>query len=58
MPIHELECRKCGYKQEKLMLKSGSPLLFCPKCKVLMHRVMAASNFILKGDCWAKDRYK
>ena len=56
MAIHEFECPKCGHKEERLILSNDNRPL-CPKCLILLDKIISLSNFILKGNCWAKDNY-
>jgi len=55
VPIYEFEC-VCGNKLEKLF-KTPVETIECPSCNRKMTRVLSASNFQLKGKCWAKDNY-
>lgn len=56
MPIYAYECLACGEKDERLQ-RYDDPPPNCPACKEPMHRRIAVSNFTLKGDGWARDRY-
>lgn len=57
MPIRELECRKCKTLKEVITSMDDPCIKFCDKCGQLLHRVISASSFHLKGGGWAKDNY-
>jgi len=57
MPVYDFEC-ECGRKRtEFFKLKKVPKTLPCSKCKKDMKRVISSTNFILKGEGWAKDGY-
>ena len=58
MPIRELQCRKCKILKEVIVPVDDPCIEFCDKCGRILHIVISASNFHLKGKCWAKDGYK
>ncbi len=60
MPIHEFKCPICGHKEDQLIMHGDSENIFCAECKDMDHTMvkeLSSSNFILKGNCWAKDGY-
>lgn len=56
MPLYRLLCKDCGKTIERLC-KVDEPVR-CRKCGKAMKRLPTQTNFILKGDGWAKDNYK
>jgi putative FmdB family regulatory protein len=60
MPMYDYQCHKCGHSFEE-----HRPIAFrdkeypCSNCKKgVSVRVLAGKlNFVLKGDCWARDGY-
>jgi len=49
MPIYEYECKKCGYRFERLQTMKEEPITSCPKCRGEVHRLISASGgFIFK----------
>lgn len=59
MPIYIYECPKCKTQKEIFHTSSGTgPITWwCNRCNVEAKRIIAPTNFVLKGDGWAKDNY-
>ena len=60
MPMYLYKCQSCQHSFEELLLRFSDPdPEKCENCKAkgTVKRVMGASNFALKGSCWAKDGY-
>lgn len=54
MPIYEYKC-ECGLEIDKPIKNYNPPkTIKCPKCKKRASRVVALTNFELKGDGWSK----
>lgn len=53
MPIYEVKCQKCGFSGEVIRSFVGA----CNMCGGDLEQVVAATNFKLVGDGWAKDGY-
>ena len=56
MPMYEYECPKCHLTKEEIV-RNADEEVQCPECGELMKRMVAKSNFALKGRGWAKDGY-
>ena len=54
MPIYNFECSKCGGKLRVLQKLNDPPPKCCGK---ETKKVMAPSNFVLKGKGWFRDGY-
>lgn len=59
MPLYEFKCKKCKYKESRIMLVSDNKEILCPKCFEKME-LEFPKNVCLKfvGNGWAKDGYK
>ena len=55
--LYDYECIECKYLMEVEMKITENKTIKCPKCNENMKRIITNGNFILKGDCWAKDNY-
>ncbi len=55
MPIYEFQCGECGTKMECLQ-KFDDPVPVCG-CGHVMHKLISASTFHLKGDGWYATDY-
>ena len=60
MPTYIYLCEKHGEFEYNHSMESS--LEECPQCKdnneiTPVKRLIASANFILKGSCWAKDKY-
>ena len=55
MPIYEYYCQKCGKTTESIE-KLDTDYVVC-ECDYVANRIVSATNFKLKGSCWAKDNY-
>ena len=58
MPVYEYRCDACSATIEAvrpLVDRDDTPR--CPKCARLTRRVISSTNFVLRGDGWAKDGY-
>jgi putative FmdB family regulatory protein len=56
MPTYEYECSK-GHHFEVEQSINDEPLKRCKVCRAKVHRLISASNFILKGSGWYADGY-
>jgi len=56
MPTYEYECTK-GHVFEVEQSITAEPLKRCKVCRAKVHRLISASNFILKGSGWYADGY-
>lgn len=63
MPMYEYKCER-GHVFEQIQKFSDAPIEICPipvgenaKCGTKSKRVMAVSNFALKGAGWYRDGY-
>ena len=56
MPVYVYECPKCK-KTAEIMSAWTQDGVKCMDCKIKMKRIIAPTNFILKGSGWAKDGY-
>jgi putative FmdB family regulatory protein len=41
MPTYEYECEKCGHRFEIVQKMSDASLTQCPKCNMMIHRVLS-----------------
>jgi len=57
MPTYEYRCNKCREDFEVVQRITEDPLKECPKCGEPVERLIAATNFILKGGGWYKSDY-
>ncbi|TNF46500.1 zinc ribbon domain-containing protein [bacterium] len=57
MPTYEYRCDKCGNEFEAIQKITDDPLKSCTKCGGQVQRLIAATNFILKGGGWYKTDY-
>jgi len=59
MPTYHYACNVCKHEFEAEQSIKDEPLLECPLCRVCaLYRLIYPSEFVLKGDCWAKDGYE
>lgn len=55
---YEYHCAVCNHDFEATQSIKDDPHAECPKCKVVSNkRLISCTNFVLKGDGWAKDLY-
>lgn len=54
MPLYEYECRKCGYRFEKIQKFSDPTPRTCPQCKTKgkIQRLPSAPAIQFKGSGW------
>jgi putative FmdB family regulatory protein len=57
MPTYEYRCSKCKKEFEVVQRITDDPLKECTKCGGPVERLIAATNFILKGSGWYKSDY-
>jgi len=59
MATYDYKCDECGHEFECDHPISKEPGADCPQCgKFTSHRLISGgSNFVLKGEGWAKDLY-
>lgn len=57
MPTYEYQCEKCGHQFEVSQRITEDPVEVCTKCDGHVKRLIAATNFILKGSGWYKTDY-
>lgn len=57
MKIFDYECERCNFLLEDVYVHDENELHNCTICHKPMKRLPAIVRFVLKGDCWAKDRY-
>ena len=57
MPTYEYRCSKCKKEFEVVQRITDDPLKKCTKCGGPVERLIAATNFILKGSGWYKSDY-
>jgi putative FmdB family regulatory protein len=57
MPTYEYRCDECGNEFEAIQKITEDPLKSCSKCGGQVQRLIAATNFILKGSGWYKTDY-
>jgi len=57
MPTYEYRCSKCQKEFEVFQRITDDPVNECPKCGGSVERLIAATNFILKGNGWYKSDY-
>ncbi len=57
MPTYEYRCSKCKKDFEVSQKITDDPLSDCPHCGGSVERLIAATNFILKGSGWYKSDY-
>lgn len=59
MPTYEYQCKKCGYRFEKLQSISARPVRRCPKCKGSVERLLGVgAGVIFKGSGFYETDYK
>lgn len=52
------ECTTCKNEFEIEQSIKATPMTTCPSCSNdTLKRLITNGNFVLKGDCWAKDLY-
>ena len=56
MPTYDYECSK-GHQFEAQQPITDEPLERCTICGAKAHRLISATNFILKGSGWYSDGY-
>ncbi len=52
MPIYEYQCRKCGFRFEKLQKLSEPPPGKCPECGGKVTQLLSAPAVQFKGTGW------
>ncbi len=57
MPTYEYHCDSCEREFEVDQRITDDPSSECPECGGKAHRLISASNFILKGSGWYKTDY-
>jgi putative FmdB family regulatory protein len=57
MPTYEYRCDKCGREFEVSQRITDDPIETCAECGGHVQRLIAATNFILKGGGWHKSDY-
>src|ERR1700685_1932663 len=58
MPTYEYACSACSHQWEQVQRITEDPVKTCPNCaKPEAHRLISATNFILKGGGWYSDLY-
>jgi putative FmdB family regulatory protein len=57
VPTYEYECEKCRRVYEVRQKISAAPLTTCQHCGGPVHRLLAATPFILKGGGWYTSDY-
>ena len=57
MPTYEYRCSKCRQDFEVVQKITDDPVKECPECGGSVERLIAATNFILKGGGWYKSDY-
>ncbi|MDF1525747.1 MAG: FmdB family zinc ribbon protein [bacterium] len=57
MPTYEYRCSKCKKEFEVVQRITDDPVKECTKCGGPVERLIAATNFILKGSGWYKSDY-
>ena len=57
MPTYEYRCQKCRQDFEVFQRITDEPVKECPECGGSVERLIAATNFILKGNGWYKSDY-
>ena len=57
MPTYEYRCSKCQKEFEVFQKITDDPVKKCTECGGSVERLIAATNFILKGSGWYKSDY-
>ncbi len=58
MPIYVFRCEACGEEEEHHQRMSDRPMVICSVCKEpKLKKIIAPSNFSLKGSGWYADHY-
>ena len=57
MPTYEYRCSACKKDFEVVQRITDDPVRECPECGDSVERLIAATNFILKGGGWYKSDY-
>lgn len=58
MPTYEYLCKVCDLDFEIEQSINEIAQAMCPTCKIYTeNRLISRTNFVLKGDGWAKDNY-
>ncbi len=57
MPTYEYQCDKCDQQFEVFQRITDDPVEVCSECGGHVKRLIAATNFILKGSGWHKTDY-
>jgi putative FmdB family regulatory protein len=57
MPTYEYRCSECKKDFEVFQKITDDPVKECPDCGGKVERLIAATNFILKGGGWYKSDY-
>ena len=57
MPTYEYRCSGCKKDFEVVQRITDDPLQECPECGGSVERLIAATNFILKGGGWYQSDY-
>lgn len=62
MPTYEYRCKR-GHLFEREQPINDEPITVCDQldseapCGMSCQRLISSTSFVLKGSCWAKDRY-
>ncbi len=57
MPIYEYRCNVCNHQFDLRQKFSDPPADRCPKCGGVVHKMVSAAAFSLKGGGWFGDGY-
>ena len=52
MPLYEYQCKKCGFRFEKLQKFSDPPPAKCPECGGKITQLLSAPAVQFKGTGW------
>ena len=50
MPIYEYECDSCDFIFEKRQSFNDEPVVICPSCEGIVHRIFHPAPIIFKGS--------
>ena len=57
MPLYEYQCKKCGFRFEKLQNLSDPPPGKCPECGGKVSQLLSRSAVHFKGTGWYATDY-
>jgi len=57
MPIYTYKCENCNRTEEYTQKINEDSKTTCSNCSGKLKKIMSNFNFVLIGQCWARDGY-